>query len=229
MTRYLDESDVMMVEEGFTTRDLLEITFPCHAHQATREAFFVANLEDVMKKHMRLLKALPRVKPVYPLKCNSSQGVVQMLAGLGAGFSCTNKTAAVINSALDLYFPEGCGVEILAELGRYYVHSAFTLVVNIIAKKEVPLDQLGSDEEDAKGKRSFVYHINDGVYGSLGSVIFSNTCPVPILPKVRRDASSTPTMGIGGRLCSPRCVCLSLSVSLPPPSLPLPVALVGIK
>lgn len=24
MTRYLDESDVMMVEEGFTTRDLLE-------------------------------------------------------------------------------------------------------------------------------------------------------------------------------------------------------------
>lgn len=55
------------------------------------------------------------------------------------------QTAAVINSALDLYFPEGCGVEILAELGRYYVHSAFTLVVSIIAKKEVPLGQLCSD------------------------------------------------------------------------------------
>uniref|UniRef100_A0A670XQH6 Antizyme inhibitor 2 n=1 Tax=Pseudonaja textilis TaxID=8673 RepID=A0A670XQH6_PSETE len=311
---------------------VLIVPFPL---QGSREAFFVANLEDVMKKHMRLLKALPRVKPVYPLKCNSSQGVVQMLAGLGAGFSCTNKTemalvkstgvpperiicaspckqvsliryaasqgvqlmtfdnevelgkvarrypsarmilqlatddsrctnhlsvkfgatlktcrhlleiakqmdievvgisfhigsscpdpqvftqsiadarlvvemgaelgykihllviggglpsaeesrrhfeetAAVINSALDLYFPEGCGVEILAELGRYYVHSAFTLVVNIIAKKEVPLDQLGSDGRFRVP--NFVYHINDGVYGSLGSVIFSNTCPRP--------------------------------------------------
>lgn len=59
--------------------------------QGSREAFFVANLEDVVKKHVCLLKALPRVTPVYPLKCNGSRGVVQMLAGLGAGFSCTNK------------------------------------------------------------------------------------------------------------------------------------------
>lgn len=48
--------------------------------------------------------------------------------------------ASVINSALDLYFPEGCGVDILAELGRYYVTSAFTVAVSIVAKKEV-LDQ----------------------------------------------------------------------------------------
>lgn len=57
----------------------------------------------------------------------------------------SNQTAAVINSALDLYFPEGCGVEIIAEPGRYYVASAFTLVVSVIAKREVPLDQPGSD------------------------------------------------------------------------------------
>lgn len=41
---------------------------------------------------------------------------------------------------MDLYFPEGCGVDILAELGRYYVTSAFTVAVSIVAKKEV-LDQ----------------------------------------------------------------------------------------
>lgn len=53
--------------------------------------------------------------------------------------------ASVINSALDLYFPEGCGVDILAELGRYYVTSAFTVAVSIIAKKEVLLDQPGRE------------------------------------------------------------------------------------
>lgn len=55
--------------------------------------------------------------------------------------------AAVINPALDLYFPEGSAIEIIAEPGRYYVASAFSLAVNIIAKKEVLLDNCGSDGE----------------------------------------------------------------------------------
>ncbi|XP_044275351.1 antizyme inhibitor 2 isoform X2 [Varanus komodoensis] len=302
MARCLDESDIMMVEEGFTTRDLLENLLLDAAQPGSRKPFFVADLEAVVKKHLRLLKALPRIKPFYALKCNHGKGVVQMLAALGAGFGCTNKaevelvkstgvpsdriictspckqisliryaarqglqlmtfdnevelgkiarshpsarmilclaaddsrsssrlsmkfgatlktcrhlletakemnvevvgislhtggsctdlqiitpsiadarlvfemgaelgykmhlldiggvfpgaeesrgrleeTAAVVNSALDLYFPEGCGVEIIAELGRYYVDSAFTLAVNIVAKREVPLP--GSEE-----------------------------------------------------------------------------------
>nr|XP_060640081.1 antizyme inhibitor 2 [Anolis sagrei ordinatus] len=339
MTRCLDESDIVMVEEGFTTKDVLENLLLEMDQTGNREPFFVADLEEVVKKHLRLLKALPRIKPFYALKCNRSKGVVQTLAGLGAGFSCANKTemalvksigipaeriicaspckqlslikyaasqgvqlmtfdnevelgkvarshpsarmllclatddsrssthlsikfgatlktcrhlletakemkvevvgisfhlgsscpdpqvftqsiadarlvfemgaevgykmhlldigggfptfeesrgrfeetVAVVNSALDLYFPEGCGVEIIAELGRYYVDSAFTLAVNIIAKKEVSLDQVGSEDEDPGGKKSFVYHLNDGVYGSFGSVIFNNACPVPIL------------------------------------------------
>ncbi|XP_028594941.2 antizyme inhibitor 2 isoform X1 [Podarcis muralis] len=341
MTRYLDESDIMMVEEGFTTRDLLENLLLEVSQAGSQEAFFVADLEDVVKKHLHLLKALPRIKPFYALKCNRSKGVVQMLAGLGAGFGCASKaemalvksigvppdriictspckqisliryaasqgvqlmtfdnevelskvarshpsarmilclatddsrsstcmsmkygatlkvcrhlletakemnvevvgisfhigsscadpqlftqsiadarlvfemgaelgykmhlldigggfpgaeesrgrfeeTAAVVSSALDLYFPEGCGVEVIAELGRYYVDSAFTLAVNIVAKKEVPLDQPGSDDEDPGGRKSFVYHLNDGVYGSFSSVIFNNVCPIPILHK----------------------------------------------
>lgn len=63
------------------------------------------------------------------------------------------QAAAVVNSALDLYFPEGCGVEVVAELGRYYVDSAFTLVVNVVAKKEVPLDQPGSEGKRSVGGR----------------------------------------------------------------------------
>ncbi|XP_047649096.1 antizyme inhibitor 2 isoform X9 [Phacochoerus africanus] len=91
--------------------------------------------------------------------------------------------ASVINSALDLYFPEGCGIDILAKLGRYYVTSAFTLAVSIIAKKEVLLDQPGREEETGSAPRTIVYHLGEGVYGIFNSVLFDNTCPTPVLPK----------------------------------------------
>lgn len=51
----------------------------------------------------------------------------------------------VINPALDKYFPSDSGVRVIAEPGRYYVASAFTLAVNIIAKKLVLKEQTGSD------------------------------------------------------------------------------------
>ena len=47
-----------------------------------------------MKKHLRFLKALPRVKPYFPVKCNGSDGVLRLLAELGAGFACTNKVGS---------------------------------------------------------------------------------------------------------------------------------------
>ncbi|XP_034609941.1 antizyme inhibitor 2 [Trachemys scripta elegans] len=92
MSGYLDESDFMMVEEGFTTRDLLENLLMEASQTGNKGAFFVADLGDVVKKHLRFLKALPHVKPFYAVKCNSSRGVVRTLAALGAGFDCASKT-----------------------------------------------------------------------------------------------------------------------------------------
>ncbi|XP_051843843.1 antizyme inhibitor 2 isoform X3 [Antechinus flavipes] len=296
MAGYLSESDFVMVEEGFTTRDLLE-ELTLGGSQDEGVSFFVADLGDVVKKHLRFLKNLPRVRPFFVVKCNSSPGVLRALAELGLGFSCANKAemellrhigvpvhkiiytspckqaaqvkqaarlgiqvlsfdnevelakvarshptasfhvgsgcasdpqaftqsiadarlvfemgtelgyrmhildlgggfpgtedskvrfeemASVINSALDMYFPEGCGVDILAEPGRYYVASAFTLAVRIVAKKEVPSDQAGLDEEDGASPKSIVYHISEGVYGAFNCVFFDNACPMPILQK----------------------------------------------
>ncbi|XP_032464414.1 antizyme inhibitor 2 isoform X3 [Phocoena sinus] len=91
--------------------------------------------------------------------------------------------SSVINSALDLYFPEGCGVDILAKLGRYYVTSAFTLAVSIIAKKEVLLEQPGREEENGSAPKTILYRLGEGEYGIFNSVLFDNTCPTPILQK----------------------------------------------
>ncbi|NXX11227.1 AZIN2 inhibitor, partial [Podargus strigoides] len=302
MNGYLNESNFMMVEEGFTTRDLLENLLVELCQASDQQAFFVADLGDIVKKHLCFLKALPRVKPYFSVKCNSSEGVIRLLAELGTGFACTNKAeiarvqsigvpadkifysspckqvahikyaashgvqlvtfdnevelskvarshpharvllgiaadsspfvhpsmtfgttlescrhlletakeqavevvgisfhlgsrgvepqafaqsvaaaqlafemgtelgyhmhlldigggfpgsedtrarfeeiAAMINSALDLYFPAGCGVEIIARPGRYYVTSAFTFAASVTAREEVPTEQPSSD------------------------------------------------------------------------------------
>ncbi|KAM9175779.1 antizyme inhibitor 2 isoform 1-T1 [Mergus octosetaceus] len=340
MNGYLNESNFTMVEEGFTTRDLLENLLVGLCPSSEQQAFFVADLGDIVKKHLRFLKALPRVKPYFPVKCNSSGGVLRLLAELGAGFACANKTeiaavqsigvpadkifysspckqiahikyaashgvrlmafdnevelgkvarshpharmllgiaadsspsahpsmmfgatlkscrrlleaakeqavevvgisfhlgscslepqgfaqavaeaqlvfdmgaelgyrmhlldigggfpgtedaraqfeeiAAVINSALDTYFPEGSGVEIVARPGRYYVTSAFTLAASITAKEEIPMEQPGSDGEETGSKKSLVYHLSDGIYGAFSCVLFDSPCPKPLLHK----------------------------------------------
>ncbi|XP_014801960.1 PREDICTED: antizyme inhibitor 2 [Calidris pugnax] len=340
MNGYLDESNFMMVEEGFTTRDLLENLLVELCQESDQQAFFVADLGDIVKKHLRFLKALPRVKPYFPVKCNGSEGVIRLLAELGAGFACTNKAeiaqvqsigvpaekifysspckqvthikyaashsvqlmtfdnevelnkvarshprarmllgiaadsspsahpsmtfgttlkscrhlletakeqavevvgisfhlgsrglepqtftqsvaaaqlafemgmelgyqmrlldigggfpgtedtrarfeevAAVINSALDSYFPEGCGVEVIARPGRYYVTSAFTFAASVTAMGEAPAEQPGSDEEEPGSKRSLVYHLSDGIYGAFSCLLFDSPCPRPQLHK----------------------------------------------
>uniref|UniRef100_A0A8C6ZF07 Antizyme inhibitor 2 n=1 Tax=Nothoprocta perdicaria TaxID=30464 RepID=A0A8C6ZF07_NOTPE len=325
MNGYLDESDFVLVEEGFTPRDLLEnlLVEPCHTG-----AFFMADLGDVVRRHLRFHQALPRVTTFFPVKCNSSRGVLGLLAELGAGFACANKaeiaqvrsigvpaekifysnpckqvahikyaashgvqlmtfdnevelnkvarshpharyvlmpalaapldvtfgatlmscqrllemakeqavevvgisfhlgshcldpqaftqavgeaqlvfemgtelgyrmhvldigggfpgpedtrarfeeTAAAINSALDLYFPEGCGVEVVARPGRYYVSSAFTFAASVTAKEELP--------PESGSKKSIVYHLSDGIYGSFSCVLFDSPCPRPLLHK----------------------------------------------
>lgn len=51
-----------------------------------------------------------------------------------------SKFSDVINGALDDYFPADSGVQIIAEPGRYFVESVFTLAANVIAKKVVKDD-----------------------------------------------------------------------------------------
>ncbi|XP_072740992.1 antizyme inhibitor 2 isoform X2 [Ciconia boyciana] len=112
------------------------------------------------------------------------------LLDIGGGFPGTEDTrarfeeiAAVINSTLDLYFPDGCGVEIVARPGRYYVTSAFTFAASITAMEEVPVEQPGSDEEESGSKKSLVYHLSDGIYGTFSCLLFDSPCPRPQLHK----------------------------------------------
>ncbi|MCJ1425608.1 Ornithine decarboxylase [Sticta canariensis] len=62
----------------------------CEAGQ--EDAFFVADMGEVYRQHLRWKMKLKRVKPHYAVKCNPDTEVLRLLAALDTGFDCASKT-----------------------------------------------------------------------------------------------------------------------------------------
>lgn len=62
-------------------------------------AFFVADLSEIYRQHMRWMQALPRIVPFYAVKCNADPHVLRLLAAMGTGFDCASngEIHAVLN------------------------------------------------------------------------------------------------------------------------------------
>lgn len=90
----------------------------------------------------------------------------------GGGFvpETFDEMAPVLAIAVDELFPPH--VRIIAEPGRYYTSTAFTLACNVIARRTVEDKHLGGDT-------SYMLYMNDGVYGNFSSIIFDHQQPVP--------------------------------------------------
>jgi len=93
--------------------------------------------------------------------------------------------ADVIRTSLDAHFPAGCGVDIIAEPGRYMATAWSTLFTLVQGKREVPMTATAAVEDatataPAVAPRKFLYYINDGVYGSFNCMMFDHASPVPV-------------------------------------------------
>jgi ornithine decarboxylase len=66
----------------------------------SEEAFYVVDIQDILRKHKNWLLKMPRVQPFYAVKCNSTPIVLELLASLGIGFDCASK----VSSFLSKYF-----------------------------------------------------------------------------------------------------------------------------
>jgi len=64
------------------------------------DAFFVADLADIVQKYNTWMSELPRVEPHYAVKCNDDPAVLSVLAKLGTGFDCASKSE--IQKIMDL-------------------------------------------------------------------------------------------------------------------------------
>lgn len=89
--------------------------------------------------------------------------------------------AGVVRQALDTHFPEGCGVTLMAEPGRFFVKSSHVLAVNVVGKR-VTVDTNGSPRLN--------YYINDGLYGSFNCIMYDHvTCAPSLLLTASKSAS----------------------------------------
>ncbi|KAF3064030.1 Ornithine decarboxylase [Daldinia childiae] len=129
---------------------------------------------------LAFLKAVQDADTVF--KQAYAHGFDLQTLDVGGGFSgdTFEDMAHVLRDALDEYFPPH--VNIIAEPGRYYVSSAFTIACNIIARRTI--------DNPATGETSFMAYINDGLYGNFSSIMFDHQHPVA---KVLRSGNQTYT------------------------------------
>jgi len=69
--------------------------------------------------------------------------------------------------------------EVIAEPGRFFGAPCGTLVTSVTAKKV------------SKDKKSIMYYVNDGVYGSLNNVLMDHYVPVPLTLKTKEEGFSS--------------------------------------
>lgn len=152
--------------------------------------------------------AVERAKKAFDL--GKELGHDMKLLDLGGGFPGTpdapvafEDIAHHLNIALDKHFPEGCGVQLMAEPGRYMVASAGRLAVNIISRRQVSANE-------------FMYYVNDGVYGSFNCILFDHQHPTPLalFPDRLGKADSTAVSSIWGPTCD-SMDCVSKEAVLP--------------
>ena len=113
------------------------------------------------------------------------------LLDLGGGYAGSphmmdlfDEVAAEINRSLERFFPADTfdqlngnteKLRVIAEPGRYYACSAFTLCVSVIAKRVV------EERGDDTAKKSVMYYINDGVYASFNCLFYDHAECTPVL------------------------------------------------
>ncbi|KAI1285143.1 hypothetical protein EDD11_000938, partial [Mortierella claussenii] len=99
------------------------------------------------------------------------------LLDVGGGFPSAHttegitfeKVAAILGPTVDTLF--GSDVRVIAEPGQYYVGSAFTLAMQVIARRtiqhEIQAQEQGRQQEQVP---SCMYYLNDGMYGSFNCI-----------------------------------------------------------
>ena len=113
---------------------------------------------------------------------------------VGGGFSVDSfeDMSQPLREVLNTYFPSD--VQLIAEPGRYFVSSAFTLASNIIARRDVVKDS---------GNRDYMLYMSDGIYGSFMDNVLSHCRREPriLASACNKGSSAAINYSIWGPTC----------------------------
>jgi ornithine decarboxylase len=108
-------------------------------------------------------------------------GIDITMIDIGGGFSNINNirfedAAKRVNDGIQEFFGkelEDKKIEFISEIGRYFVEKSYTLVLNVIGKKNV--------YDDNTGEKIIVYYLNESTYGSFNCIKNDHFQPI-LLP-----------------------------------------------
>ncbi|XP_061116373.1 ornithine decarboxylase 1-like [Conger conger] len=80
-----------LLEDGTSVQDVIDQKIDMLRVEEYKEAFFVADLGEVVRRYLLWVREIPRVTPFYAVKCNDSPPIVKTLAALQTGFDCASK------------------------------------------------------------------------------------------------------------------------------------------
>ncbi|KAF8405475.1 hypothetical protein HHK36_010381 [Tetracentron sinense] len=106
--------------------------------------------------------AIAAAKAVFDTASRLGMPSMHML-NIGGGFTVGpqfNEAAVTIKAALETYFSNQPNLTVIAEPGRFFAETGFTLATNIIGKRV-----RGNLRE---------YWINDGIYGSMNCILYDH-------------------------------------------------------
>ncbi|XP_077219580.1 ornithine decarboxylase-like [Tasmannia lanceolata] len=126
------------------------------------------------------LGAIAAAKSVFETAAKLGMPRMRVL-NIGGGFTMGpqfDEASTTIKSALRGYFPDEPRFTLMAEPGRFFAETAFTLATNIIGKR-------------VRGELR-EYWINDGIYGSMNCILYDHAT-ITALPLACSSNAGNPT------------------------------------
>lgn len=125
--------------------------------------------------------AISDCKKVYDMALE--KGFTFEIIDIGGGFPGDSneefsKMATIINTSIDEYFND-ININFIAEPGRYFVTSAYTLTTSVINKKIVR----NADDNNSK---HIIYYLSESVYGSFNNTVFDHAL-IKLMPFNERN------------------------------------------
>ncbi|KAI2654861.1 Antizyme inhibitor 1 [Labeo rohita] len=150
---------------GFTLKDCRHL-LECARELSLHVTGVKFNVPSCCQDAQAFSRAVSDARCVFDM--GEELGFEMNILDVGGGFDGSeaqlDKVNQTLKPMLDMYFPLSTGLSIIAEPGAYYVSSAFTLAVNVIAKKTVARDFGGQPHNalSANDEPEFLYYMNDG-------------------------------------------------------------------